>query len=352
MIVDTQFEELLQTLDLKWNQPFEFNVTYKTNLTETPKLHTCYFKENEEDKLYNVYDDTEFTATLTLDVNTEVEEVITKEFSNIVTDNNYIDIGVEGAKAGNPVSELLALIPDPSIYIGCICQAKDATTGETKQQIITEESDGTITFITNADPFGTLFYGQVPYHYDEEMGPSDCRQNFYVSTLDSTVSIQILVPTTVIKPIPTDYYPSNGDDADDIRRKIYTGAITINTAPYERLTEDEQFLIELLVEQGYTYLCGTPTKELYAFKAKDINNLNVGTMILNGGGQTRGWYHPNYFGATSSTQSLGHKINTIFKPLQSNSQFLYLKLPQINGVLNEEEFDKMIRGFITIGSKA
>ena len=351
MIVDTQFEELLQTLDLKWNQPFEFNVIYKTDLTETPKLHTCYFKEDEEDKLYNVYDDTEFTATLTLGVDTEVEETIIKEFSNIVTDNNYVDVG-HGEKAGDSVSELLTLIPDPSIYIGCICEAKDMITGEIKQQIITKEFDGTITFMTDADPFGTLFYGQVPYSYDEEMGPMDYRWNFYTSMDYTYVDIKILVPTTVIKPIPTDYYPSNGDDADDIRRKIYTGAIKINTAPYEKLTEDEQLLIKLLIEQGYTYLCGTPTKELYAFKAKDINNLNVGTIILNGGGQTRGWYHPSYFGATSPTQSLGHKINIIFKPLQSNSQFLYLKLPQINGVLNEEEFDKMIRGFITIGSKA
>lgn len=334
MIVNTQFEELLQTLDLKWNQPFEFtvNIKEKNSPSNYSPITLCgYFPQDKNDIIYNIYTDDEFELTsklvenlcgiYTIDLSLSHNEYSLSyddvDFLNSLENGQNIKIKINNTLIESQIKIEQKERPD---YMG--------------NPII----ETFITFLDNENYY--FYYG---YNETNQMG------GFYIkdkkNNLDQDSTIEIYDNQII-------YYEIKEGDNDDIRRKIYTGEIEINTAPQEKLTEDEQSLIRLLIEQGYTYLCGTPTKELYAFKAKDISNLNVGTMILNGGGQTRGWYHPNYFGATSSTQSLGHKINTIFKPLQSNSQFLYLKLPQTNGILNKEEFDKMVRGFITIGSKA
>lgn len=141
--------------------------------------------------------------------------------------------------------------------------------------------------------------------------------------------------------------PKQGTAAD-VRRLLYIGGIdivvaNINTIP----TEEEKELIRILYkDEGYKYLCGTPTGELYVFKEGIIDKtLEVRTYTLNPSSKSQtGWIYmdPNSNGVY---RFLGYKISSQFTPLISAKDFTYLKLPT-----SEEEYSLMTTGFIEVGT--
>lgn len=334
---NAQFNELLETLELQRNQPFEFTIHTKyENQADYEEKKICgYFPEDRNDVIYDIYTNQE------LNLSKGIRE-------EIIFNGNP---STQPGEAYRIDANIFPQNPEENFDNGQVLKIKindEIINTEVTIKIVTRDDfmtggtieDKEIVFLDN-DNY-RFYYGYNEY---ERM------DGYYIQIKNSTDSSITSMQIQIYEDKEVKIIVQEGDN-DDIRRKIYTGEIQINTAPYEKLTGDEKNLIKLLIEKGYTYLCGTPTKELYVFKANDIANLRIGTIILNGGNQIKGWYHPNYFGSTTSyIQSLGHKINSTFKPLQSNSQFLYLKLPQNDGVLDEQEFDKMSKGFITIGSK-
>lgn len=140
--------------------------------------------------------------------------------------------------------------------------------------------------------------------------------------------------------------PKQGTAAD-VRRLLYIGGIDIIVANINAIpTEEEKELIRTLYkDEGYKYLCGTPTGELYVFKDGVIDKtLEVRTYTINPASKTQtGWIYMNP-NSNGIYRFLGYKIGAQFTPLISTKDFTYLKLPT-----SEEEYSLMTTGFIEIG---
>lgn len=315
-----QFTELINTLDLTDNQTFKFELSYNSdnkNIEEKQQYYG-YFKYNDIDKLYDATTDQEFTGGT---VGFEGKNVVLADRRQYYLEKKYANYiqGISNFK-------LIYISNGKEKTLNCYQSIDDPAvsyyyrSSEDSFFKLTPNFFGTI---IQSPPFENSWYLQISDYID-----------------DGT--------SIVVQAIPS--YKEG--TIEDIRRKIYTGIIPIETAPYSKLNSQETTLLQTLQKQEYTYLCGTPKGELYAFKAKSANDLIITSINSNSANTAIAWAHPKseIFKDVQTLNigtSLGLRIASSFIPLQSTSQFLYTAIPQ-----NDKELRMMQLGFISVFAKS
>lgn len=315
-----QFTELINTLDLTDNQTFKFELSYKGNdeVIERTQQYYGYFKYNDIDKLYDATTDQEFSGEI---------------------------LGFEGINVSLIDSQTYYLEKTYANYIHGISNFKLTYISEGKEKTLNcyqsvNDPEVDYYYLSSEDSFFRL----TPNFSDTIIQSPPSENSWYLAIsdyIDEGTSI-------MIKAIPN--YEEG--TIEDIRRKIYTGIIPIETAPYSKLNSQETALLQTLQKQGYTYLCGTPKGELYAFKAKSANDLIITSINSNGASTTITWAHPKseIFKDVQTLNvgtSLGLRIAASFISLQSTSQFLYIAIPQ-----TDKDLRMMQLGFISVFAKS
>ena len=322
MSTKTQFIELINSLDLIDNQVFKFQLTYRNENEYYPSIRECYgyFKYEDIDKLYDATSKEEFSNYLKIFVGQRQNEVdaqdyfVKKEYIDIKPSSNIL-FNVSYTNSNNEIKTIHCsrnINYDKEQYFELI-----PNEGEDERFRFTNDWSSTIVQTSPGEDF------------------------YYIKTSDGIKeNSQILITTQ-----PDQYIEGS---LDDIKRKIYTGLINIETAPFSTLTSSEITLLKTLRNKGFTYLCSTPKGELYAFAAKSADDLYVNTIVHNGNGSTKGWSYPRSAifeevqGQNIGT-SLGLRIAAQFAPLQSTSKFLYIEIPQ-----DDAQLEMMSLGFIDV----
>lgn len=320
MSTKTQFNELLATLDgLKLNHTFTFNLNHTFNHTTTTTPYYCQF--TDVDYLKDMITNTAFTGVKDF-VDTPQAGTYTSEVGWLPDDGNLLykieitDFELDPNNLENPL--------DITFY-------KHGPEGE---QVVEKYenvvpalySDNLVHIISGITI--NNWTGNYNLMYDPY------SKNFLYS-LGNSLENSVTIAKHVM-------VPANAGDADDIRRKIYTGEIEIEQAPKKPLDEKEKgelTLIQELVAQGYSYLAGTSNYELFAFKNKPT--LMEAITSNDQKGTFKGWVDSQKF-ISSKALSLGHKIAGQFTPL-ANGIYSSYKLPQTE----EEQFIASL-GFIQL----